>query len=47
MIDIRAAADYANGHMPGAINVDPKVLFTPAELAKLPKGKQIVVNCYR
>ena len=46
MIDIRAAADYANGHMPGAINVDPKVLFTPAELAKLPKGKQIVVNCY-
>jgi rhodanese-related sulfurtransferase len=46
MIDIRAAADYANGHIPGAINVDPKVLFTPAELAKLPKDKQIVVNCY-
>jgi len=46
MIDIRAAADYANGHIPGAINVDPKILFTPAELAKLPKDKQIVVNCY-
>ncbi len=46
LIDVRAAADYANGHLPGAINVDPKVLFTPAELAKLPKNKPIVVNCY-
>lgn len=45
-VDIRAAADYANGHIPGAINIAGKDLFTAENLAKLPKDKQIVVNCY-
>ncbi len=46
LIDVRAAADFANGHIKGANNVDVKVLFTAAELAKLPTDGQIVVNCY-
>jgi rhodanese-related sulfurtransferase len=46
LIDVRAAADFANGHIKGANNVDVKVLFTPAELAKLPADGPIVVNCY-
>ena len=46
MVDIRAAADYANGHIPGAINIAGKDLFTADGLAKLPKDKQIVLNCY-
>lgn len=28
MIDIRAAADYANGHIPGAVNMTAKDLFS-------------------
>jgi rhodanese-related sulfurtransferase len=46
MVDIRAAADYANGHIPGAINIAGKDLFTAEGLAKLPKDRQIVLNCY-
>ena len=46
MVDIRAPEDYANGHMPGAVNIPGKVLFTAENLAKLPKDKQIVLNCY-
>lgn len=46
IIDIRAAADFANGHIPGAVNMAAKDLFSPEGLAKLPKNKQIVVNCY-
>ena len=46
MVDIRAAADFAKGHMPGAINIASKDLFTAENLAKLPKDRQIVVNCY-
>jgi rhodanese-related sulfurtransferase len=46
LIDVRPAPDFANGHIKGANNVDVKVLFTSAELAKLPTDRQIVVNCY-
>jgi rhodanese-related sulfurtransferase len=46
LIDIRGAADYANGHIPGAVNMTAKDLFSADGLAKLPKNKQIVVNCY-
>ncbi len=45
-VDIRAAEDYANGHVPGAINIPGKDLFTAENLAKLPKDKAIVLNCY-
>ncbi len=46
LIDIRQAADYAKGHIPGAINMPGTSLFTAENLAKLPKDKPIVVNCY-
>ena len=45
-IDIRKAEDYANGHIPGAINMPGTSIFTAENLAKLPKDKQIVLNCY-
>jgi sulfur-carrier protein adenylyltransferase/sulfurtransferase len=46
MVDNRAPEDYANGHIPGAVNITAKALFTADGLAKLPKDKQIVLNCY-
>ena len=46
MVDIRAPEDFANGHIPGAVNIPGKVLFTTDGLAQLPKDKQIVLNCY-
>ncbi len=46
MVDVRAAADYANGHIPGSVNIAAKELFTAANLALLPKDKPVVVGCY-
>ena len=46
MVDIRAPEDYANGHIKGAVNIPGKVLFNADGLAKLPKDKPIVLNCY-
>ena len=46
MVDIRAPEDFANGHIKGAVNIPGKVLFTAEGLAKLPKDKAIVLNCY-
>ena len=36
ILDTRSAEDYALGHIPGAVNVSPKTLFNPENLAKLP-----------
>jgi rhodanese-related sulfurtransferase len=46
IVSVRAAAQYAKGHIPGAINIPLSGLADPANLAKLPKDKQIVVYCY-
>lgn len=46
LLDLRAAEDYAAGHIPGAVNMDVKTMFTAANLAKLPADKQIVSYCY-
>jgi sulfur-carrier protein adenylyltransferase/sulfurtransferase len=46
LVDIRAPADYANGHIPGTINIVGTTLFNPENLAKLPKDRAIVLNCY-
>jgi len=46
IVDIRAATDYANGHIPGAINIPLADIFKPENLAKLTKDKQIVTSCY-
>ena len=43
-IDIRAAEDYAKGHVPGAINIP---LMTIGEnLERLPKNRQLFMICY-
>lgn len=46
ILDTRATEDYAAGHIPGAVNVNVKEMFTAANLARLPKDKQIVSYCY-
>lgn len=46
LLDIRKPADYAAGHIQGAVNIYFHDLGKPGNLAKLPKNKQIVVICY-
>ncbi len=46
ILSVRKAADYANGHINGSINIGSKNVFTEENLAKLPTDKQIVVVCY-
>ncbi len=43
VIDVRAAEDYAQGHIPGAVNLPKEKWDT---LAGLKKDKQNVVYCY-
>mgnify|MGYP001378220929 CR=1 FL=1 len=47
IVDVRAAEDYAEGHIPGAINL-PKTEWDNAKLvkAKLDKKKINVLYCY-
>lgn len=44
LVDIRQAKDYANGHIPGAINIPFQELGKKFDT--LPKDKQIVIYCY-
>jgi rhodanese-related sulfurtransferase len=46
ILDVRSAADYASSHVTGAVNVAWKTVADPANAAKLPNDKQIVVICY-
>jgi rhodanese-related sulfurtransferase len=46
IVSVRAPADYAKGHVPGAINIPIADLAKPENLAKLPKDKKIVAYCY-
>jgi rhodanese-related sulfurtransferase len=46
IVSVRAPADYAKGHIPGAINIPLADLAKPESLAKLPAHKKIVVYCY-
>jgi rhodanese-related sulfurtransferase len=46
ILDTRSAEDYALGHIPGAVNVSVKTMFTAENLAKLPADQQIVAYCY-
>ncbi len=46
IVDLRKPEDYALGHIPGAVNMSVKTLFTPEVLAKLPPDRQVVVLCY-
>jgi len=46
IISLRSAEDYAKGHVPGAVNMSVKTLFTPENLATIPPDKDVVVVCY-
>ena len=47
ILSIRSATQFATGHIPGAINIGFKSLFTEENLTKLPDDdRQIVVVCY-
>jgi rhodanese-related sulfurtransferase len=47
VVDVRAAEDYAEGHIPGAVNFPKDRWHDPTELAmKLRKDKTNVVYCY-
>jgi rhodanese-related sulfurtransferase len=46
VIDVRAPADCAKGHVKGAINVPATGLYQAGSLAKLPLGRRIVIVDY-
>jgi rhodanese-related sulfurtransferase len=46
IISLRSAEDYAKGHIPGAVNVSVKALFTLDNLATIPPDRDVVVVCY-
>ncbi len=46
IIDARSPEDYALGHIPGAVNIGPKVAFTADKLAMIPEDTPVVVYCY-
>ena len=47
ILDTRPTADYAKGHVPGAVSIPLDTLFQPANLARLPlDGTPIVVICH-
>jgi rhodanese-related sulfurtransferase len=46
IIDVRGAEDYEAGHIPGAVNMSAKELFTADNLATIPSDQPVVVGCY-
>jgi rhodanese-related sulfurtransferase len=46
IISVRSQEDYEKGHIPTAVWMDYKTMFTADNLAKLPMDQQIVVYCY-
>lgn len=43
LLDVRTPAEFASGHIPGAINIAVEEL--PQRLAEVPKGQPVVVYC--
>ena len=46
IISVRAPADYATAHVPGAVNLPVAALFTEDGLSQIPADKQVIVYCY-
>jgi rhodanese-related sulfurtransferase len=46
IISLRSAEDYAKGHIPGAVNMSVKELFTLDNLATIPPDGDVVLVCY-
>lgn len=45
ILSVRSAADYARGHVPGAINIPWKTVAQLENLRKLPPDRPIIVYC--
>jgi rhodanese-related sulfurtransferase len=46
IVSVRSQEDYEKGHIPTAVHMNVKTLFTAANLATLPTDQQIVIYCY-
>jgi rhodanese-related sulfurtransferase len=46
IVDVRSAADYADGHLPGAIHIPWRTLADEGTLESLPVDKTIITYCY-
>lgn len=46
VVDVRAPADFAKGHIESAINIPAATVYQAGNLAKLPLGQRIVVADY-
>lgn len=45
ILDVRSAAEFEKGHIPGAINIDINSARFPELTGKLDKSKTYLVNC--
>ncbi|MDD2383493.1 MAG: rhodanese-like domain-containing protein [Sulfurospirillaceae bacterium] len=45
VVDVRSAAEFASGHIKGATNIEIGKMKVADVIAKLPKGKVIIINC--
>src|SRR5574340_991396 len=46
IVDVRPnPAEFAEGHIPGAIAIPTQDMFKPASLKKLPKNKKVILVC--
>jgi len=46
IVDVRPnPAEYAEGHIPGAIAIPTQDMFNPESLKKLPKNKKVILVC--
>ncbi len=45
LLDVRNGWEYSDYHISGAVNIPVQVLASLENLAKIPKGKKIVVYC--
>ena len=47
IIDVRDAGNYAQGHIPGAVNLDLNLVLTKENLAKaVSKDDEVVFHCW-
>ena len=45
VLDVRSASEFAEGHVPGAVNVDVRSKTFAEDVAKLDKAKSYLVYC--
>ncbi|ACZ13284.1 rhodanese-like domain-containing protein [Sulfurospirillum deleyianum] len=45
IVDVRSPAEFTNGHIKGAINLEAGKMSATEFATKLPKGKVVVINC--